>query len=136
MSELGLGAGPFFQRGIERIVDAPRAPEELLLPDAPALAPAELPSGAALQVLLQADNLEAMLALWVAPELVERELLAPRRFRAAMESVLARLRRLSQAGGAADAHAAELMEQAAGVLANELAMRDLLNLYRNALLQG
>jgi hypothetical protein len=136
MAELRLGAGPFFERGIERVVDAPPSPDALVLPDAPALAPAQLARTQALEALLHADNLEAMLEAWVQPALVEREMLAPRRFRAAIESVRARLRRLAQPGGGTDARTAAMLERAACELDHALALRELLQMYRNALVQG
>jgi hypothetical protein len=134
MAELRIGSGPFFERGIERIVDAPEPSEALVLPDAQGLAPAASARWAALDELLHAENLESLLEDWARPELAQRELLAPQRFRAAMDGALARLQGLMQPG--TDASQRELLERAERVLAKERELRDLLQMNRSALLQG
>ena len=69
MADVRIGSGLFFERGIERIVDAPQAPETQLLPDSHGgLAPSAQAFPTALSELLHAQNLESLLDAWVRPE--------------------------------------------------------------------
>ena len=137
MADLRIGSGRFFERGIDSIVDAPEAPETLLLPDWHVdLEPSALAHQAALAELLQAENLESLLEASVRPELAERWLLAPQRFRAAMEAVLALFARTAESRRYANPRLGKLLDRAARVLADEIELRELLQMYRYALLQG
>ena len=125
MADLRIGSGRFFERGIDSIVDAPEAPETLLLPDWHVdLEPSALAHQAALAELS------------VRPELAERWLLAPQRFRAAMEAVLALFARTAESRRYANPRLGKLLDRAARVLADEIELRELLQTYRYALLQG
>jgi type III secretion protein X len=135
MAEMRIGSRLFFDRGIDRVVDAPDA-AQASLPEGDALVPAALARWAALEELLHAENLESLLDAWVRPELAERELLAPRAFRAAMEAVLARFRGTAQARRQANPRLGRLLDEAARVLGEDIELRDLLQMYRGALLQG
>jgi type III secretion protein X len=136
MAELRIGSGRYFERGIDSIVDAPEAPDALLLPDAQGLAPAALARLAAVEELLQVENLESLLEASVRPDVVERELLAPQRFRAAMDSVLAVFSRAADSRRLANPRLGKLLDRAARVLTEEIELRELLQMYRRALVQG
>lgn len=131
MSDAVIGSAPFFNRGLDRIVETPDAPA---LPSAGFLSRATLPRIAEIEELLLADNLEALLDAYVRPSIVERELLAPLRFRRAMQLLLTRFRRTAQGLRGADARAADLVEGGAKVLDEEIELRHLLEMYQLALL--
>jgi type III secretion protein X len=133
MADLRIGATPFFERGIDSVVEMPK---DLFVPDSQELAPATLATPAALEELLQAENLESLLEASVRPELAERGLLAPHRFLAAIGSALALFESQADERRHANPRLGKLLDHAAGVLAEEIALRDLLQMYRGALLQG
>jgi len=130
------GQGAFFDRGIDSIVGTPDAPDVLHLPDTHELAPAALARIGALEQLLQATNLESLLEASVRPEVAARELLSPQRFRATMEAVLEHFTRAADARRPANPRVGRLLDRAGRVLADEIELRDLLQMYRTALLQG
>lgn len=136
MADVRIGSRRFFERGIDEVVDGPETAGVPTLPDAQELAPSALARYAALSDLLEAQNLESMLESWVRPELASRELLAPQRFRAAMESVLAQFARTAKQRRRANPRLGRLLDDATALLEDEMELRDLLRLYRNALLQG
>lgn len=136
MAELRIGQQAFFDRGIDSIVGTPEGVDVLYLPDTHALAPAALVRSTALDELLAASNLESLLEASVRPELAERDLLSPQRFRAVMNAVLARFARMADARRHANPRLGRLLDSAGRVLADETELRELLQIYRNALLQG
>lgn len=136
MAELRIGHKVFFDRGIESIVGTPVGVDELYLPDTHDLAPAALARATALDELLAATNLESLLEASVRPDLAERDLLSPQRFRAVMDAVLARFARVADARRHANPRLARLLDGAHRVLADETELRELLRVYRTALLQG
>ena len=130
------GRALFFDRGIDSIVGTPDSPELLYLPDAQELAPAALARTTALDELLGARNLDSLLEAASRPDVGGRELLSPQRFRAAMESVAAHFARTADARRYANPRVGRLLDSAGRLLAEEGELRDLLQYYRNALLQG
>lgn len=130
------GRTVFFDRGIDSIVGTPDAPELLYLPDAQDLAPAALARTTALDELLGARNLDSLLEAASRPDVAGRELLSPQNFRAAMESVAAHFLRTADARRYANPRVGRLLDNAGRLLAEEGELRDLLQYYRNALLQG
>ena len=136
MADMRIGSQPFFERGIESIVDAADTPDTPLLPHFHALAPSSLARPTALDELLRADNLESLLDAYVFPEIVERELLSPMRFRAAMQTAHAEFQRSAERRRQVNPRLGALLERAALVLRDEIELRELLQMYRNALLQG
>lgn len=136
MAELRIGQQVFFERGIDSIVGTPEGVDVLYLPDTHELAPAALVRATALDELLSVRNLESLLEASVRPELAERDLLSPQRFRATLNSVLARFAHVADARRHANPRLARTLDGAARVLADETELRDLLQIYRTALLQG
>jgi hypothetical protein len=139
MADLRIGSGPFFEHGIERIVDAQSQSAQGLaapLPDLQPLAPSALAHTAALAELLGADNLESMLEAAVCPLPDEREWLAPQRFQDALQEAADHFGRAAQAAQFTQPALHKLLGRAAQVLAGDRALREQLQMYRRALLQG
>ncbi len=136
MVEVRTGGRGFFDRGIDSIVGTPDAPELLTLPHAQDLAPASLARTTALDDLLGVVNLDSLLESASRPDVAGRELLAPQRFRAAMEQVAAHFARTADARRYANPRVGRLLDSACRLLAEESELRELLTYYRNALLQG
>jgi type III secretion protein X len=129
----------FFDRGIDAIVDSPGsagAPEALLPPGAGALAPAAQAHVSALDGLLAAVNLDALLDAAIRPGLADADLLMPARFQAVVEAVQSRLHDLADARRHADPPLGRLLAEAAAVLDEEAGLRDLLRTSLRSLLQG
>lgn len=119
-----------FDRGIERIVheDGPAD----TLPGGIALSPSDLARVAQLDQLLGARNLADYLDAALRPELDNKDLLAPGRFRETLDATVAMLR---EAATQDPDHGREL-NRAARVLTEDAALRDLLQMYRSLLYQG
>lgn len=126
----------FFERGIDGITDAPGAGGQPRLPDTKLLAPAALVHQTALDELLGARNLDTLLEAACRPDVAGRELLAPQRFYAVMEQVAAHFARTANARRHANPRVGRLLDSAGRLLAEEAELRELLQYYRNALVQG
>jgi type III secretion protein X len=133
MVDLRIGSTPFFDRGIESIIRTPESPR---LPDRGDLAPSELAGPAALDELLFAANLESLLDAYVRPTLAERDLLTPQRFRDAMESVVLYFVGAADTRRRANPRVGKTLDGAVQLLTDDIELRDLLQMYRYALLQG
>ena len=129
MDKIGLD-GFNFERGIERIIrKQDNAPD---LPREGGLAPAELVVRPQLEQLLRFPHLDEYLEELFMPELADRELLMPTRFRSALQRCQSALQSEAQVRPAA----ARTLNRAARVLAEEDRLQDLLAMYRNVLQRG
>lgn len=135
MADARIGSVPFFDRGIDRVVDAPLTPDVPLLPDAHGLTPSELEQTNAVAELFACDNLESLLETWVRPQ-VRRELLAPHRFREAIGGAAAAFARAAEIRRYANPRVGKLLDRAGRVLDDEKDLRELLQMFRTALLQA
>lgn len=135
VSDLRIGKGLFFERGIEKItfdgLDVIRG-----LPDKRELQPAEDARRPMLDQLLAMHNLESFLEETIRPDFMDRDLLTPVRFRQVMEDTRAGFVAAAGKRAAADPQAVRALERAGRLLGEEVNLRELLQMYRSALLQG
>ena len=129
MPDLRLDSPLAFDRGIDRVVHE-RTPDKL--PEALNIAPSEMPQPAELDRLLALPNLDDYLQRALHPELDNKELLQPARFRQALEGAREALRQAAEA----NPEDAKALNRAARLLSEEGDLRDLLQMYRSMLLQG
>jgi type III secretion protein X len=134
MSEFRIGSGPFFERGIDSITfkgsDGAQG-----LPDQQELAPAE-GERPLLEQLLAMPNLDAFLDDAIRPEIEDRELLMPQKFRQALDGAIAAIRRGADDAESSDPETAKVLNRASRLLNEEVGLRDLLSMYRSVLFQG
>jgi type III secretion protein X len=137
MSSLLRGSSdlPFFDRGIDDITfkGTEATPD---LPDRQGAMIPGLAQRRRLDDLLAVNNLESFLEEAIRPELPDRDILVPANFSRAVDDALATLSRAAQERQAADPQAARSLQRAVRVLTEEVGLRELLRMYRNALLQG
>lgn len=139
MNDLRIGTGAFFDRGIDSITfkAGDTATGALSLASQKDLPPSDQISRPQLEQLLAMPNLESFLEDAIRPELADRELLMPGKFRQTMESTL---NHLQQAGtehqGSGDAEGAKVIHRASRLLTEEAGLRELVQMYRSALYQG
>jgi|RhiMethySRZTD1v2_1073278.scaffolds.fasta_scaffold00433_34 type III secretion protein X len=129
MPDLRLDSPLAFDRGIDRVVHE-RTPDAL--PQALNMSPSEMPQPAELDRLLALPNLDDYLQQALHPELDNKELLQPARFRQALEGAREALRQAAEASP----EDAKALNRAARLLSEEGDLRDLLQMYRSMLLQG
>lgn len=122
-----------FDHGIDNVSYAGRREHEPHeLPERLTLAPADDPVRPQLNQLLDKPSLDHILATELRPRIDKRDLLLPAQFRLALEAVQRDLSVLMHQGlGNAD-----ILNQAADVLREESALRDLATANRNALFPG
>jgi type III secretion protein X len=136
MSDLRIGAGVFFERGIDKITFKSG---ELTqgLPDPRELTPTDNTQRPQLDSLLARPNTDSFLEESIRPNLEDRDLLMPTRFRQAMEGALETLRDAAQERQqAGNPESARELNRAVRLLTEEVGLRDLLQMYRSALYQG
>lgn len=136
MSDLRIGAGVFFERGIDSVTyksgDASQG-----LPDPRLLPPTDNALRPQLDALLARPNSETYLMDSIRPDLPNRELLLPVRFRQTMDSALGSLRdAATQHQQDGDTKGTQTLNRAVRLLTEDVALRDLLQMYRSALYQG
>lgn len=135
VSDLRIGKGRFFERGIEKItferLDAIRG-----LPDQRDLPPAEDARRPMLDQLLAMHNLESFLEETIRPDFMDRDLLTPVRFRQVMDDTRAGFIDAAVRQRSESPQAARVLERAGRLLGEEVNLRELLQMYRAALLQG
>jgi type III secretion protein X len=123
---------PFpMDRGIDKILRADEAGDMDIGPVAE-LSPAFSPVKPRLEQLYAMPNLEDYIASQLAPLLNEPALLLPNRFdkalRTGVESLLA--------AAEEDTRVARILQRAARLMGDQVALRDLVQMYRSALLKG
>jgi type III secretion protein X len=135
LSDFRVGSGAFFDKGIDSITfksgDAVQG-----LPDQRELTPADHGERPQLDQLLAMPNLDDFLDQATRPELQNRDLLLPGKFRQAMESTLTTLQQAVGTAQASDPDSAKVLNRAVRLLNDEMSMRDLLQMYRSVLYQG
>lgn len=135
-----------FDRGIDRITHAGRG-TLAMLPEREQAPPPDTGTRPQLEALLALPTLDDVLNAAVRPQLQNRDLLVPTRFRQALEGALEHLGQAAQdAQDAQDMSAAQptdersssarTLNRAVRLLKEESALRDLLQMYRSALYQG
>ena len=129
MPDLRLDSPLAFDRGIDRVVHE-RTPDAL--PEGLNIAPSEMPQPAELDRLLALPNLDDYLQRALYPQLDNKDLLQPARFRQALEGAREALRQAAED----DPENAKTLNRAARLLSEEADLRDLLQMYRSMLLQG
>jgi type III secretion protein X len=102
------------------------------LPDFADVAPPETPAHSKLDQLLALPNIDEFIDGELRPGIDSLEILSPSRFRSELGSTLAGLR----AAAETSPRAARTLGRAARLLADEANLRDLLQMYRSALVQG
>lgn len=123
--------GISFDRGIERIISS-REARQGELPREGRLAPSDGRAVPRLDQLLYTPTLADGLIQELAPQLEDRDLLLPDRFHHALAGAQ---ETLAQEAAHHPEHKA-LFRQAAALLREERALRDLLDMYRSALFKG
>jgi len=118
------------ERGIERVVRGVGALAEL--PEFVDVAPSEALAHSRLDQLLALPNIDEFIANALRPQLDSAAILSPAAFRSALDAALAGLREAAER----QPRAARTYGRAARLLADEAGLRDLLHMYRNALVQG
>lgn len=135
MSDFRVGAGVFFDKGIDSITfkggEAAQG-----LPDQRELTPADHAERPQLDQLLAMPNLDDFLDQATRPELANRDLLMPTRFRQVMDSTQATLRQAVAEAQDSAPESAKLLNRAVRLLNEEGALRDLVQMYRSVLYQG
>lgn len=135
MSDLRIGQGPFFDRGIDTITfkrgDAsPGLPERRTLP------PPEQAGRAQLERVLWQRTLSSYLDARTRPQVDDRQLLLPQHFRAALKGTLASLRQRAERQPDPKSREARVLKRAARLLAEEDELRELVQMYCTTLFQG
>lgn len=119
-----------FSRGIDCSTDA-RDETVLAMPERGDAAP--LGGRSQLDILLQPPSLDSRLDAVLCPQRASRELLSPGRFQAALTETIKNLREVAEK---APDDQSRVLNRALRLLNEELHLRDLLQMYRNALYQG
>lgn len=135
MADARIGSVPFFDRGIERVVDAPVPVEVPWLPDEPGLVPSAQGQPNAVDELFAHENLESLLDRWVRPQ-IQPELLTPTRFRVAIAAAAAEFAHAAEIRRFANPRVGKLLDRAGRLLQEEKDLRELLQMFRSALLQA
>ncbi|WP_142848249.1 hypothetical protein [Telmatospirillum sp. J64-1] len=120
-----------FDRGIDRIISAQDQPENRL-PSEGRLAPSDSRAIPRLDQILHTETVGGALLRDLAPKLSQNDMLMPDRFHRALGEALDMI---NQQAGAHPEHDS-LFKEAASVLREEQELRELLDLYRNALFKG
>jgi type III secretion protein X len=139
MNDLRIGTGAFFDRGIDSITfkagDAHT--NALSLASQKDLPPSDQISRPQLEKLLDMPNLESFLEDAIRPDLADRELLMPGKFRQTLDSTLSHLQKAgNERQSSGDAEGAKVINRASRLLAEEASLRELVQMYRSALYQG
>jgi hypothetical protein len=117
-----------FDHGIERLLED-RPGGEAALPERLDLPPSEDQLRARLDEVVRPRSFDERLQDFLRPTVTDREILAPARYGALLDSALGKMRALAPEGD-------PLMREAVEVLAEEQALRQLLDTYRNMLVKG
>lgn len=135
MNDIRIGAGRFFDRGIDTITTRQGRMGEGL-PDMHQLLPTEQGARPQLERLLAARSMESFIDDSLCPHLEDRELLLPQRFRSAMKSALGTLRRRQERSKDKQSREAKVLARAGRLLDEEEELRELAHMYCSTLYQG
>lgn len=136
-------SGLMFDRGIDSITYAQHDAQPTL-PERGESAPPDVGARAQLSALLDKPSIDDFLDAATRPQIANRDLLVPARFREALDSALQQLRdaaaqwQSGASGGAGTASddALRVLNRATRLLNEEVGLRDLVQMYRSALYQG
>lgn len=133
-------SGLVFDRGIDSITYAQQGGQPSL-PERGESAPPDVGARAQLAALFDQPSIGDFLEACTRPQIANRDLLVPARFRERLDNVLQQLRDMAaqrQAGDGAAAGGDELriLNRATRLLSEEVGLRDLVQMYRSALYQG
>ncbi|MDH5857320.1 hypothetical protein E8K88_14540 [Lampropedia aestuarii] len=137
MSDIKLGPGLAFDRGIDQITFA-RKGDTQTLPRREEGMPADLAMRPEVEALLGQPSLDSDLEAALSPHLQHRELLSPQHFRQGLESVQQHLRQAASQleKEPAQTDALRAVNRASRLLNEECSLRDLVQMYRSVLYQG
>ncbi|WP_292933890.1 hypothetical protein [Noviherbaspirillum sp.] len=121
----------FSERGVEGMLPGPE--HDFRLPDVNLLPPAEVVIASQIDRLLGRTNIEDIVLTAIQPQVLNRLLLRPERFNAALEHALEALGHLHHDE---ETISLQLAARAHTVLQEEIGLRKLLASFRNALLQA
>ncbi|CAN7501688.1 hypothetical protein ASF11_24790 [Acidovorax sp. Leaf76] len=136
-------SGLVFDRGIDSITYA-QQDAQTMLPERGESAPPDVGSRAQLSALLDKPSIDDFLDTATRPQIANRDLLVPTRFREALDNALQQLRdaaaQWQAPGGAGSAPGSDdelrVLNRATRLLSEEVGLRDLVQMYRSALYQG
>lgn len=139
MSNVSLGHLAF-DRGIDSITYA-RQEGLQALPEREEAPPPDLGARPQVETLLSLLTLDDALESAIRPQLENRDLMVPARFRQALDDALARLTDAAEqaqpvGGDNSAGDGARVLNRAVRLLKEECGLRDLLQMYRSALYQG
>ena len=123
---------PRIDRGIDQVVRAEPAPPSVAAMLSARFAPAEMPAGSQLERLFASYSLSDYLNEALEPRISQALVLSPLQFQQALEHAQRLLRERAEA----EPRQARTLNAAARQLAHHAALGQLLQMYRNALLQG
>lgn len=129
-------SGLVFDRGIDSITYAQQDAQPTL-PERGESAPPDVGARAQLSALLDRPSIDDFLESSTRPQIANRDLLVPARFRERLDNALQQLRDVAaqrQPGGGDDE--LRILNRATRLLSEEVGLRDLVQMYRSALYQG
>ncbi len=133
-NDMDLGLDRYgLDRGIESISRTSRP--DTPLPETVQMPPAAQLSRPELERLLQRPTLQGYLTEQLQPRIADRQVLIPQRFEHTLNAAAKKLRDGASGGRDRDDTARKL-GKAARLLADEVSLRELLNMYRSTLYQG
>ena len=129
-------SGLVFDRGIDSITYAQQDAQPTL-PERGESAPPDVGARAQLSALLDRPSIDDFLESSTRPQIANRDLLVPARFREPLDNALQQLRDVAaqrQPAGGDDE--LRILNRATRLLSEEVGLRDLVQMYRSALYQG
>lgn len=129
-------SGLVFDRGIDSITYAQQDAQPTL-PERGESAPPDVGARAQLSALLDRPSIDDFLESSTRPQIANRDLLVPARFRERLDNALQQLRDVAaqrQPAGGDDE--LRILNRATRLLSEEVSLRDLVQMYRSALYQG
>ncbi len=129
-------SGLVFDRGIDSITYAQQDAQPTL-PERGESAPPDVGARAQLAALLDRPSIEDFLDSSTRPQIANRDLLVPARFRERLDSALQQLRDVAAQRQPADGDdELRILNRATRLLSEEVGLRDLVQMYRSTLYQG
>ena len=129
-------SGLVFDRGIDSITYAQQDAQPTL-PERGESAPPDVGARAQLSALLDRPSIDDFLESSTRPQIANRDLLVPARFRERLDNALQQLRDVAaqrQPAGGDDE--LRILNRATRLLSEEVGLRDLVQMYRSALYHG
>ena len=129
-------SGLVFDRGIDSITYAQQDAQPTL-PERGESAPPDVGARAQLSALLDRPSIDDFLESSTRPQIANRDLLMPARFREQLDNALQQLRDVAAQRQPADGDdELRILNRATRLLSEEMSLRDLVQMYRSALYQG